>query len=124
MGSAPALRIAELIAGPQRVTGSRSVDAQLLVERLEDSLLGNLTPFLCDMIKKVTLYFHDMCGGCQELKPILKKTARSKGWKYTEKNIEKCKTKLCEDVEYVPTLVVDGKKLSENEMYAFIDKEL
>jgi len=59
-----------------------------------------------------------------ELKPILKKVARSKGWKYTQKDIEKCKTKLCDSIEYVPALIVDGKRLNEKQIEAFLEREL
>jgi len=59
-----------------------------------------------------------------ELKPELKKVARSKGWKYRQVNVERCKTKFCDEIDVVPLIVVDGKTLSESEMEAFIEKEL
>ena len=76
------------------------------------------------MVKKVTLYYHTMCEGCMELKPVLKNIARSKGWKYSAKNVERCRTKFCDSIDYVPVLVVDGKKLNENEMEVFLEKIL
>ena len=59
-----------------------------------------------------------------ELKPVLKKVARSKGWKYSARNIEKCDTKLCDEIDVVPVLVVNGKKLNEKQMEAFLEREL
>jgi len=59
-----------------------------------------------------------------ELKPVLKKVARSKGWKYRQVNVERCRTKLCDEIDAVPVLVVDGKQLSENEMEKFLERIL
>ena len=65
-----------------------------------------------------------MCSRCMDLKPELKKTAKKKNWKYKEINVEHCRSKFCDSIEYVPIIVVDGKNLNEKEMYEFVEKEL
>ena len=122
--NAPVLRIVEPIAEPQRDIGSQGLAVRIQDIRLRHRLLSNLPPFLYVMVQKVTLYYHKDCYGCMKLKPILKKVARSKGWKYSARNIEKCNTKLCDSIEYVPTLIVDGKRLNENDLEAFLEREL
>ena len=125
MENAHAQRIVEPIAGPQRVTGSKSVNVRLQDARLRlDSLLSNLLPFLYSMVKKVTLYYHKDCDGCMELKPILKKVARSKGWKYKQVNIERCKTPVCDSLGYVPAIEINGRLLNEKQMETFLEREL
>jgi len=42
--------------------------------------------------------------------------ATLKGWRFKPINVENCKTKICDDLEYVPTIFVGRKKLNLNEM--------
>jgi len=119
-----ALRIEEFTVEPQRDTGLQGNVARLQGARSRVSLLSNTPLFLYRMVKNITLYYHKDCYGCMELKPELKKVARSKGWKYRQVNVERCKTKFCDEIDVVPLIVVDGKTLSESEMEAFIEKEL
>ncbi len=73
------------------------------------------------MAEKVTLYYHPMCGGCIEIKPLLKEIAKRKGWNYSEVNIEDCKTKVCENLEYVPTIFMGDRKLNDKEIEALLN---
>ena len=50
------------------------------------------------------------------MKPAFKELAKLKGWKYKEYNVKNCKSKRCNDIEYVPTVFVGRKKLDLNEM--------
>jgi len=68
------------------------------------------------MIKTLRFYWHPDCGGCEELRPAFKELAKLKGFKFREINVEKCKSKICRDIEYVPTVYVGNKKLDLNDM--------
>jgi len=50
------------------------------------------------------------------LKPAFKELAKLKGWKFKEINLETCRSKRCNDIEYVPMVYVGSKKLDLNEM--------
>lgn len=56
------------------------------------------------------------------MKPAFKEVAKLKGWKYTEINVEKCKTKICDDIEFVPTVYVGSKKLDFKEMEKLLNE--
>ena len=73
------------------------------------------------MVKKITLYYHDMCDGCEEAKPLIAALAKEKGWEYEEKNIEYCEDERCEDIEFVPAIYLDNRKLSIEEMSKVLD---
>lgn len=76
------------------------------------------------MVDKLTFYYHPMCGGCMEVKPLIKEIAVIKGWKYSEVNVEHCKTKICDDIQFVPTIFLDDKKLDFKEIDTLLTKEL
>ena len=76
------------------------------------------------MVKKVTFYYHNDCDGCKELKPLIKKVAKAKGLKFKEINVEKCSTRFCDALTYVPAVVIDGKKLSINKIEKFLENGL
>ncbi len=50
------------------------------------------------------------------MKPAFKELAKLKGWRYKEINVETCKSKICNELEYVPTVYVGTKKLDLKEM--------
>jgi thioredoxin-like negative regulator of GroEL len=68
------------------------------------------------MTKTITFYWHPECDGCHELKPIIKEVARIKKWRFEEVNIDNCDNEICQSLEYVPTIFIDGRKLSIEEM--------
>jgi len=74
------------------------------------------------MVKEITFYYHPMCSGCMEIKPIIKEIAEMKGWKYNEINVVGCKTKICNDLEYVPTIFVDGRQIELEDMDKLLSK--
>ena len=76
------------------------------------------------MVKKVTFYYHNMCSGCDELKPIIKGIAKSNGWKFKTVNVERCKSKICDGLEYVPAVFIDDKQLDIDELESLLEKEL
>lgn len=76
------------------------------------------------MVEKLTFYYHPMCAGCLEVKPLIKEISKIKGWKYREVNIDNCTTKTCEEMEYVPTIYIDDKKLNLKEMDKLLSGKL
>lgn len=66
--------------------------------------------------KTLRFYWSPDCPSCEELKPAFKEVAALKGWKYKEINVERCKSKVCNDLEYVPTIFIGSKKLDLKEM--------
>ena len=74
------------------------------------------------MVKTLSYYWHPGCDGCVELKPAFKELAQLKGWKYKEINVENCKTKICNDLDYVPTVFIGKKKLDLKEMEKLLNE--
>ena len=74
------------------------------------------------MVKTLRYYWDPSCSGCEELKPAFKELANLKGWKYKEINVETCKSKICNDLEYVPTVYIGRKKLDLKEMEKLLDE--
>ena len=54
------------------------------------------------------------------MRPAFKELARLKGLKFKEINVDHCKTKTCDGLEYVPTVFIGSKKLDFEDM----EKEL
>ncbi len=74
------------------------------------------------MAKTLRYYWSPDCGGCEELRPAFKELAKLKGWKYREINVDTCKSKICDDIEYVPTIFVGSKKLDLKEMEKILNE--
>ena len=75
------------------------------------------------MPKKLTFYYHDDCDACVELKTMFKKVAQLMGWKFSQVNVEKCNTKVCDNMEYVPTVYVGRKKLTIDGMEKLLEAD-
>lgn len=56
------------------------------------------------MAKKspIIVYKDNRCGGCRELLPIIKKLAKKRKIPVKVISIDKCKSKKCSKMEYVP----------------------
>ncbi len=78
--------------------------------------------FQYSMAKTLRFYWQSDCDACEELKPAFKEVAQLKGWRYKEINIDKCKSKICNDLEYVPTVYIGRKKLDLKEMDKLLDE--
>ncbi len=68
------------------------------------------------MAKTLRYYWSPGCDGCVELKPAFKELAELKGWTYKEINVEQCKSKICNTLDYVPMVYIDNKKLDLKDM--------
>ncbi len=74
------------------------------------------------MVKTLRFYWDPSCGVCEELKPAFKELAKLKRWRYKEYNVETCKSKICNELEYVPTVYVGRKKLDLKEMEKLLNE--
>ena len=72
------------------------------------------------MVKHVTFYYHEDCEGCKDLRPLVKRAAEMKGYKFKQINVEKCSTDFCEKMQYVPTIVLNDKKLNMKQVEKFL----
>ena len=68
------------------------------------------------MAKTLRFYWDPDCGGCEELKPAFKELAKLKHWRFKTINVQQCKSKICSEIDYVPTVYVGRKKLDLREM--------
>ena len=73
------------------------------------------------MAKQVTFYYHKDCGFCKDLRPLVKRAAKAKGLGFEQINVEKCTTRFCNSLEFVPTVVVNDKKLNAKQVEKFLD---
>jgi len=74
------------------------------------------------MVKTLRYYWHPDCGVCEDLKPAFKELAKLKGFSYKEVNVVQCKSKICNDIEYVPTVYIGSKKLDFKEMEKLLNE--
>ena len=74
------------------------------------------------MVKTLRYYWHPECFGCVELKPAFKELAKLKGLKFKEINVVNCESKICNDLEYVPTVYIGKKKLNFDEMEKLLNE--
>ena len=56
------------------------------------------------------------------MKPAFKELAKLKGYSYKEINVETCKSKICNDIEMVPTVFIGSKKLDLKEMEKLLNE--
>ena len=73
------------------------------------------------MAKQVTFYYHKDCEGCKDLRPLVKRAAEMKGYEFTQVDVEECSTKFCDNLQFVPTIVLNDKKLNMKQMEKFLD---
>jgi len=71
-------------------------------------------------MKTLSFYVQKDCGACKEARPAFQEIARLKGWKFKEIDVEKCKTKICNNLDYVPTIYIGKKKIELDELEKLI----
>jgi thiol-disulfide isomerase/thioredoxin len=69
---------------------------------------------------RLTVYKSDQCGACKRIVPIIKKNAKARGDKVKIVDIDNCPSKECEKIAFTPTVLRDGKQLSDREMEALL----
>lgn len=68
----------------------------------------------------ITVFKHDGCEGCRELIPVIKKLAKKKKIPVKIIDVEKCKTKKCNSLGYVPYIEYRGKEVKTSRQLAKI----
>lgn len=71
-------------------------------------------------LAKLVIYKSDQCLPCKKLVPVIKRNAKARGDKVKVIDLEKCSSKECEKVAFTPTVLRDGKQLSDKEMEALL----
>lgn len=69
---------------------------------------------------RLIVYKSDLCFHCKQLVPVIKRNAKARGDKVTVRDIDKCHTDECNSVNFIPTLVRDGKELSEAQVKPYL----
>lgn len=69
---------------------------------------------------KLTIYASNQCEPCRQMVPVIKRNARARGDKVKVVDIDHCHSKECLDVSMTPTVLRDGKELSEKEMERYL----
>lgn len=92
--------------------------------REEAEILSFLFPYppLFISMTSLTFYYSDACEGCAELEPLVREAARRRGWSFRKVDVEECDTKLCSSMEYVPTVVKDGRKMGFGQLERLINE--
>lgn len=70
--------------------------------------------------KGMVFIFHPSCPSCERLLPAFRKAAKDKGITFKKVDIRKCTLEECRKAELVPTILIDGKRLSQVEMERII----
>lgn len=66
----------------------------------------------------ITVFAHHGCGGCRELLPIIRKLAKKKKIPVKVVDVEKCKTKKCDQLGYVPYIEYKKREIKTSEELA------
>ena len=70
----------------------------------------------------VTVYVSPHCDACRAWLPTIKRNAEKRGEKVVIRDIEKCRDEACKSLEVVPSIVRDGRVLSEKEMNTYYER--
>lgn len=68
----------------------------------------------------ITVFKHSGCGGCRQLLPVIKKLAKKKKIPVKVIDVEKCKSRKCEKLGYVPYIEYKGKEVKTSKELAEI----
>jgi thioredoxin-like negative regulator of GroEL len=71
---------------------------------------------------RLVIYKSDACEPCRQMVPVIKRNARARGDKVKIIDIDSCKSKECAEVSFTPTILRDGKELSETELKRYMTK--
>jgi thiol-disulfide isomerase/thioredoxin len=66
----------------------------------------------------ITVFKHNGCGGCREILPIIRKLAKKRGIPVKVVDLEKCKTKKCNSLGYVPYIEYNHKEIKTSKELA------
>lgn len=66
----------------------------------------------------ITVYKHNGCGGCREILPLIKKLAKKRKIPVKVVDIEKCKTKKCDSLGYVPYIEYNNHEIKNSQQLA------
>lgn len=65
---------------------------------------------------RLTIYKSSKCGACKKLVPKITEKAERRGWKVETVDVEKCSTKECRDMSFVPAVFKNGKVMKDKEL--------
>jgi len=63
------------------------------------------------MAKKITIYKSNKCGACAVLVPEIRRLAKEKKIRVQVIDVDKCHSKKCDAIGYVPKILVDGREV-------------
>lgn len=64
----------------------------------------------------LTIYKSNACEACKKIVPKIREKAKKRGWSIKTVNVDKCDSKECRDMSFVPTVRKDGKLMSDREL--------
>lgn len=65
---------------------------------------------------KLTIYKSNDCDACKKIVPKIKEKAKKKGWSVKTVDIDKCDTKECKDLSFVPAIFKNGRVMRDKEL--------
>ena len=71
-------------------------------------------------MSKITVYFAEWCGSCKAITPKIKAYARRNGIAFEKIDVDKCTTKTCNSVDYIPHILMDGQLVSDRQLEKMI----
>ena len=71
---------------------------------------------------KLTIYVSPSCDACKAWLPTIRKNAAKRGENVTVRDIAKCVSDECKGLEAVPSIIRNGKLLSDTEMKPYYER--
>ena len=72
-------------------------------------------------MSKITAFYAPWCGSCHVVIPKVEAYARRHGISFEKVDVDGCNTEQCNSVDYVPTILVDGRPMSDSMLERIID---
>lgn len=72
---------------------------------------------------KITVYASKHCGTCAQVVPIIKQLAKKKKISVKVIDVDKCHTKECDDVRWTPSIRLNNKEISLQELARVLSPE-
>ena len=70
---------------------------------------------------KITAFYAPWCGNCEAILPKVKAYAKRNGMAFEKIDVDRCGTDQCDSIEYVPSILVDGRPMSDALLEKIID---
>ena len=73
------------------------------------------------MSKTITAFYAPWCGSCHTVIPKVEAYDKRNGISFEKVDVDQCDTQQCNNVDYVPHIMVDGRPMSDAQLEKILD---